>query len=96
VILYLFLIYRCLLHQERARAEDTENWSFYQDISWEYQVDDQLSWRKRKIKEKPDGYDKEPPEQQYYPPTNIVPFPIPPPVLPLHIPIHQFLTKGFT
>jgi hypothetical protein len=27
---------------------------------------------------------------------NIVPFSVPPPVLPLHIPIHPSLNKGFT
>jgi hypothetical protein len=81
---------------EKARAEDIEDWPTYQDIFWEYQINDELSsTKKRKRKGEPDGYDKELPKPQYYPPTNIFLSLVPPPI-PLHIPIHTSLTKGFT
>jgi hypothetical protein len=47
-----------------------------------------------KRRKEPGGYDKEVSKPQYYPTTNILPRPVPPPVLPLHIPVHPSLTKG--
>jgi hypothetical protein len=68
----------------------------YRDTPWEYQVFDELSLKKRKRTEEPDEYGKKLPKPQYYPPTNIVPSPVSPLVLSLHIQVHPSLTKGIT